>query len=50
MGITGAPWRNLPELLVYWNHVYQRFAYWCDKGNFEAIFNTVQDPTLRKPR
>ena len=39
---TGAPWRDLPERLGKCNVVYQRYAYWCDKGHFERIFQGVQ--------
>jgi hypothetical protein len=31
-----------------WNHVYQRFAYWCDKGHFEAIFNALKKPDIKR--
>ena len=38
MARTGAAWRDLPEQLGKWNVVYQRYAYWCDKGHFERLF------------
>ena len=46
MARTGAPWRDLPEQLGKWNVVYQRYAYWCDKGHFERFFQGVQQPDL----
>ena len=45
---TGSPWRDLPERLGKWNLVYQRYAYWCDKGHFEHIFKNVQIPDLEE--
>jgi len=45
---TGAPWRDLPERLGKWSLVYQRYAYWCDKGHFERIFQAVQIPDLEE--
>ena len=48
IGTTGAPWRDLPVFLGNWNHVYQRFAYWCDKGHFEAIFNALKKPDIEE--
>jgi len=42
MARTGAAWRDLPEQLGKWNVVYQRYAYWCDKGHFERLFQGVQ--------
>ena len=44
MARTGAAWRDLPERLGKWNVVYQRYAYWCDKGHFERLFQGVQQP------
>ena len=44
MAGTGAAWRNLPGRLGKWNVVYQRYAYWCDKGHFERLFHGVQQP------
>jgi putative transposase len=29
---SGSAWRMLPKEYGNWNHVYQRFAAWCDKG------------------
>ena len=44
MARTGAAWRDLPERLGKWNVVYQRYAYWCEKGHFERLFQGVQQP------
>ena len=41
MARTGAPWRDLPERLGKWSVVYQRYAYWCDKGYLERLFQGV---------
>ena len=46
MARTGAAWRDLPERLGKWNMVYQRYAYWCEKGHFERIFQGVQQPDM----
>ena len=48
IGATGSPWRDLPVFFGNWNHVYQRFAYWCDKGHFEAIFNALKKPDMEE--
>jgi len=48
IGTTGSPWRDLPVFFGNWNHVYQRFAYWCDKGHFEAIFNALKKPDMEE--
>jgi transposase len=48
MARTGAAWRELPERLGKRNVVYQRYAYWCDKGHFERLFQGVQQPDLEK--
>ena len=45
---TGAAWRDLPERLGKWNVVYQRYAYWCDKGHFERLFQGVQQPDMEE--
>jgi transposase len=45
---TGSPWRDLPERLGKWNVVYQRYAYWCEKGHFERLFQGVQLPDLEE--
>lgn len=48
MARTGAAWRDLPERLGKWNVVYQRYAYWCDKGHFERLFQGVQQPDMEE--
>jgi len=48
MARTGAAWRDLPERLGKWNVVYQRYAYWCDKGHFERLFQAVQQPDIEE--
>ncbi|WP_210546571.1 IS5 family transposase [Rhodoferax sp. PAMC 29310] len=48
MARTGAAWRDLPERLGKWNVVYQRYAYWCDKGHFERLLQEVQQPGLEE--
>ena len=46
MARAGTAWRHLPERLGRWNVVYQRYAYWCDKGHFERLFQGVQQPDM----
>ena len=48
MARTGAAWRDLPERLGQWNVVYQRYAYWCDKGHFERLFHGLQLPDMEE--
>ncbi len=48
MARTGSPWRDLPERLGKWNVVYQRYAYWCEKGHFERLFQGVQQPDMEE--
>ena len=48
MARTGAAWRDLPERLGKWNVVYQRYAYWCEKGHFERLFQGVQQPDMEE--
>jgi transposase len=43
---TGAPWRDLPERFGKWNSVARRFARWAQKGVWEQVFLTLQDPDL----
>lgn len=45
---TGAPWRDLPARLGAWEQVYQRFARWCDRGHFDALFQALQAPDLEQ--
>jgi transposase len=48
MARTGAAWRDLPERLGKWNVVYQRYAYWSNKGHFERLFQGVQQPDMEE--
>ena len=42
---TGAPWRDLPEVLGNWNSVARRFSRWSAKGVWHRIFAaTADDP------
>lgn len=44
---TGAPWRDVPERYGAWNSIYQRYARWCDRGIWAALFTYfAQDPDL----
>lgn len=43
---TGAPWRDLPERFGPWNSVFRRFNRWCQRGVFQRILATLQDPDL----
>ena len=38
---TGAPWRDLPERFGPWKSIFNRFAYWCKKGLWGAIFKAL---------
>jgi putative transposase len=43
----GTSWRALPKDYGHWNSVYKRFARWCERGVWEAIFQQVSaDPDL----
>jgi putative transposase len=37
----GIPWRALPKDYGHWNSVYKRFARWCERGVWEALFHYV---------
>ena len=39
---TGMPWRDLPERFGPWKSVYNRFANWAKKGQWELIFKALQ--------
>jgi transposase len=38
---TGVPWRDLPERFGAWKTVYNRFARWAKRGNWERIFKAL---------
>ena len=46
--MDGPHGRCLPERLGKWNVVYQRYAYWCEKGHFERLFQGVQQPDMEE--
>ena len=46
---TGSPWRDLPEKLGRWNHVYQRFAYGAPRDISSPFFKPSKSPTWRRP-
>lgn len=48
MARTGSPLRDLPERCGKWNVVYQRYAYWGEKGHFEQFFQGVQQLDLEE--
>ena len=39
---TGAPWRDLPEVLGLWSSVYHRWRHWCLRGWWELIFDALR--------
>ncbi len=43
---SGAPWRDLPERFGPWGSVYQRFNRWSQKGVWQKVFESMQDPDL----
>jgi transposase len=43
---TGAPWRDLPERFGPWGSVWKRFDRWAEKGVWQRVFDTLQDPDL----
>lgn len=38
---TGAPWRDLPERFGPWKSVFNRFANWCRRGMWAALFKVL---------
>ena len=43
---SGAAWRDLPERYGRWGTVFQRFNRWSQKGVWQKVFETMQDPDL----
>lgn len=43
---TGAAWADLPERFGKYDTVYQRFNRWAKKGQWQAIFEALQEPDL----
>jgi transposase len=39
---TGAPWRDLPEVLGQWPSVYHRWRRWCLRGWWELVFEALR--------
>lgn len=44
-GRTGAPWRDLPDVLGCWASAYHRWRRWCVGGWWELVFETMR-PSL----
>ena len=43
---SGAAWRDLPERYGNWNSVFRRFNRWSQRGVWQKVFETLQDPDL----
>jgi transposase len=41
--VTGSQWRRLPREYGNWNHVYQRFCDWCEKGIWYKMLYYFQE-------
>jgi transposase len=39
---TGVPWRDIPERFGAWKTIYNRFARWATRGDWERIFKELQ--------
>jgi transposase len=39
---TGFPWRDLPERFGPWKTVYDEFAMWSHRGDWERVFTALQ--------
>ncbi len=40
---TGAPWRDLPEVLGNWNSVHKQFRRWCLSGVWDVLLQALAD-------
>lgn len=40
---TGAPWRDLPEMLGNWNSVHKQFRRWCLSGVWDVLLQALAD-------
>jgi len=40
---TGAPWRDLPEVLGNWNSVHKQFRRWCLSGVWDLVLQALAD-------
>jgi transposase len=38
---TGAPWRDLPEVLGNWNSVHKQFRRWCQSGVWDVLLQAL---------
>lgn len=44
---AGTPWRMIPKEYGNWNHMYQRFAAWADKGIwYKMLYYFAKDPDM----